>query len=194
MAVVPSTVITFQAPDGVGTSRRAEVGPGVVDIRAEGRLPRVGQVRAWLQPSTGPAAVDASAALELPDSGVRIAGIRVPFVMPIELPIIVDVSLLSALPAGTQLRCVVSASELSGCEGRYGALSESATLAVGAVLPLDPYVQAVSVLTAAGAADLLDVGGLVIERVTGLDNPKPRRAVSARVALAPSVLIAHYTS
>jgi len=89
---------------------------------------------------------------------------------------------------------VVGASELTGCEGRYGALSESATLAVGATLQLDPFVQAVSVLTVGGAADLLDAAGVVIERITGLDNPKPRRAVAARVAVAPSVLIAHFTT
>lgn len=124
-------------------------------------------------------------AIRLPDSGMRIEGIEVPFLLDVEAPVTLIVTPSIAVPADFQ---VLAAIAKGCCGGDYEAQRTEAVVAP-ANTPLVPWAIAAFVHNTAATAEWLDSTGAVLGAFPpGVEAPRPRLAMQVRITNANSLV------
>lgn len=123
--------------------------------------------------------------IRLPDSGMRIEGIEVPFLLDVEAPVTLVITPSQAVPAAF---AVLGSISKGCCGGDYESQRTEAVAAPGNT-PLQPWAIAVFVHNTAATAEFLDSTGASLGVFPpGVEVPRPRLATQVRITTANSLV------
>lgn len=124
-------------------------------------------------------------AIVLPDSGMRVEGIEIPFLLDVEAP--VRLIVVPETPPAAE-RIVCGAIAKGCCGGDYEAQATESAVAPQDI-PLQPWAIAAFVHAVGATAEWLDSAGVSLGTFpTGVIAPRPRLAVFVRVTVANSLV------